>query len=124
MQLFAALCGLVGIHLHTYIVLHWYFSLGKTSGPTTKAADSEVLLKVVLMKVRSWCSSYENQVGDEQILYEGDQNSLTIKLLYFIFSKHSSETFRCSKDKFRGHLNLLGRVKTVCFQMHNGVNRM
>ena len=33
-------------------------------------------------------------------------------------------TFRCSKDKFRGHFNLMGRVKTVCFQMHNGANRM
>ena len=34
----------VGIHLHTYIVLHGYFSLSKTRGPTTKAAGSEVLL--------------------------------------------------------------------------------
>ena len=32
------------IHLHTCIVLHGYFSLTKTSEPTTKAAGSEVLL--------------------------------------------------------------------------------
>ena len=28
---------LVGAHIRTFIVLHGYFSLGKTSGPTTKA---------------------------------------------------------------------------------------
>ena len=39
-----ALHTFVGIHLHTCIVLHGYFSLGKTSGPTKKAAGSEVLL--------------------------------------------------------------------------------
>ena len=33
----------VGIHLRACIVLYVYFFLGKTSGPTTKAADSEVL---------------------------------------------------------------------------------
>ena len=31
-----------GVHLHTHIVLHGYFCLGKTSEP--KAAGSEVLL--------------------------------------------------------------------------------
>ena len=42
----------------TCIVLHGYFSLGKTSGLTTKAAGSEVLLKVVLCNVRSqWLAS-------------------------------------------------------------------
>ena len=35
--------ALVGIHLRTFIVLHGYFSLCKTSGPTTKAAGSELL---------------------------------------------------------------------------------
>ena len=38
------LCALVGIHLCTFIVLHGYFSLSKTSGPTMKVAGSEVLL--------------------------------------------------------------------------------
>ena len=38
------LCAFVGIHLHTCIELHEYFSLGKTTGPTTKAAGSEALL--------------------------------------------------------------------------------
>ena len=32
------------VHLCTCIVLHGYFSPGKTSGPTMKAANSEVLL--------------------------------------------------------------------------------
>ena len=36
--------ALVGVHLRTFIILHGYFSLGKTSGPTTKAAGSKVLL--------------------------------------------------------------------------------
>ena len=34
----------VGVYLHTCIVLHGYFSLSKTSGPTMKAAGSEILL--------------------------------------------------------------------------------
>ena len=34
----------VSIHLHTYIVLHGYCSLIKTSGSTTKAAGIVVLL--------------------------------------------------------------------------------
>ena len=36
--------ALVGVHLRTYIVLHGYLSRGKTNGPTTKVAGSEVLL--------------------------------------------------------------------------------
>ena len=39
-----ALCAFVSVHLCTCIVLHGYFSLDKTSGPTTKAAGREVLL--------------------------------------------------------------------------------
>ena len=39
-----ALHAFVGIHLHTCIILHGYFSLGKTSGQTKKATGSEVLL--------------------------------------------------------------------------------
>ncbi len=35
---------IVGVHLRTCIVLHGYFPLGKTSGPTTKATGSEDLL--------------------------------------------------------------------------------
>ena len=44
-QLFADLTlrALGGVHLRTFIVLHEYFSLGKTSGPTMMAASSEVL---------------------------------------------------------------------------------
>ena len=34
----------VSVHLCTCLVLHGYLSLTKTSGPTTKAAGSEVLL--------------------------------------------------------------------------------
>ena len=36
-----ALRAFVGVHLHSCIALHGYFSLGKTSGPTTKATGSE-----------------------------------------------------------------------------------
>ena len=50
-----------------FTVLHGYFCLGKTSGLTTKAAVSEVLLQVVLCKVRRRCISQENWVGHEQI---------------------------------------------------------
>ena len=39
-----AVHAFVGVHLRTCIVLHGYFSLSKTSGPTKKAAGSEVLL--------------------------------------------------------------------------------
>ena len=38
------LCAFVSVHLCTFIVFHGYLSLGKTSGPTAKAAGSEVLL--------------------------------------------------------------------------------
>ena len=62
-----ALHAFVGIHLRTFIVLHGYFSLGKTSGPTTKAAGSEVLLYMVLCNIRSRCISQEILVGFEQI---------------------------------------------------------
>ena len=34
----------VGVHFRTYIAFLGYFSLGKTSGPTAKAAVSETLL--------------------------------------------------------------------------------
>ena len=33
----------VSVHVRACIVLHGYFALGKTNGPTTKAAGSEVL---------------------------------------------------------------------------------
>ena len=36
--------AIVGVHLRTFKVLHGYFSLGKSSGRTTKAAGNEVLL--------------------------------------------------------------------------------
>ena len=92
------------VHLRTFIVLHGYFCLSKTSGPTAKAAGSEFLLQVILCKVRSWCISQENLVGHKQILYQADQNSQTKNLSYFIFSKSSDETFCFSKDKFIRHL--------------------
>ena len=48
----------VSIHLRTYIVLHGYSSLIKTSGSTTKAAGIVVLLQVALCNVRSqWLAS-------------------------------------------------------------------
>ena len=62
-----ALRVFVGIHLRTCIVLHGYFCLGKTSGPTTKAVGSEVLAQVVPFKIRSRCNSQEVQVDFEQI---------------------------------------------------------
>ena len=40
--------ALVGVHLHTFKVLHGYFSLGKTSGPTTRAA-------LVVRFFSRWC---------------------------------------------------------------------
>ena len=64
-----ALRAFVGIHLRTCIVLHGYFCLGKTIGPTTKAANSEFLLLVVLCNARRRCISQEIQVGFEQIDY-------------------------------------------------------
>ena len=36
-------CAFVGFYVCTCIVLHGYFSLDKTRGPTTKAAGSDVL---------------------------------------------------------------------------------
>ena len=60
MQLFADVNfrAIVGVHLRTFKVLHGYFSVGKASGPTTKAAGSEVLLYVVLQVRSRIC--YEN----------------------------------------------------------------
>ena len=62
-----ALRAFVGVHLHSCIALHGYFSPGKTSGPTTKAADSEALPQAVPFRVRGRCISQEIQVGFEQI---------------------------------------------------------
>ena len=64
----------LSMHLVVYIsivvsVLHGYFSPGKTSGPTMKAAGSEALPQVVPFKVRSSCISQEVQVGFKQIHY-------------------------------------------------------
>ena len=42
-MLFLFLQAVIGVHLHTYIILHGYFSLSKTNGLTMKAAGSEVL---------------------------------------------------------------------------------
>ena len=74
---------IVGVHLRTLKILHGYFSLGKTSGPTTKVAGSEVLLQMVLRKVRNRCISQENQVGHEKILYQVYQNFRTKKYILF-----------------------------------------
>ena len=52
------------------------------------------------------------------------QTFQTKGLLCFILSKGSDETFCCSKGKVRGHFNLRKRLKTACFQIHNGANRM
>ena len=62
---------------------------------------------------RSWCISYENRVGHEQILYHADQNFWTKKFSYLIFFS--------PEDKFRGHFNLWRRIqcvlKSVIWQM-------
>ena len=103
MQLFAglALHALVGLHLRIFIVFHGYYFLGKTSGPTMKAANSEVLLKVVLCKVWSWCISKDNRVEHEHILHQVDQDFLTKKIFAFqIFISGSSDKTRFLKDKF------------------------
>ena len=83
---------------HFYSIAWVFLSLRKNSGPTTKAAGSEVLPYVVLCKVRSRCISYENPVSHEQILNQADQNFWAKKLSYLIFFS--------SEDKFRGHFNL------------------
>ena len=41
---FPAETVVIGVQLCTFIVLHGYFSLGKTSGPTIKAAGSDKAL--------------------------------------------------------------------------------
>ena len=123
-QTWLTLRALVGVHLRIYIALHGYVSLGNTSGPTSKAAGSEILLLEVLCKIRSRCISCENRVGHEQILYQADQDFRTKKLSYLIFSKSSEETSPCSEDKFRGHFKLRTRVKTACSKIHNLANAM
>ena len=50
-------------------VFHGYFSLGKTSGPTTKAAGSEVRLNV-----RSRCISQEGLFSFEKIIVRESAN--------------------------------------------------
>ena len=63
---------------HTQIVLHGYsIALAKTIGPTIKATGIEILLQLVLCKVRSRCISQQNWVGHEQILYQAGQKSWT-----------------------------------------------
>ena len=54
---------LIGVYLHIYYLLEGFWSLGKTSGPTTKATGSKALLKVVFCKVRSRCISQEGWNG-------------------------------------------------------------
>ena len=46
------------------------------------------------------------------------------KLLYFTFSKSSDETFFFSQKINLEDTNLRRRVKTACFQIHNGANGM
>ena len=66
-----------------------------------KAANSEVLLKVVLCKVRSWCISKDNRVKHEQILHQVDEDFLTKKIFTFqIFISKSFDETCFSKDKF------------------------
>ena len=66
-----------------------------------KTANSEVLLKVVLCKVRSWCISKDNRVKHEQILHQVDEDFLTKKIFAFqIFISKSSDETCFSKDKF------------------------
>ena len=65
---------------------------------TTKAAGSEVLLQVLLCRVRSWCISQEDQVGHEQI--NTKQTKIFRPNHFCIFNLHR-------------------RMKTVCFQIHN-----
>ena len=79
-----ALGAFVGVHLHSCIVLHGYFSLGKTSGPTTKTAGSEALPEVVPFKVRSRRISQEVQVGFENIYCSGkyEHESMSVSSRY------------------------------------------
>ena len=70
-------------------------------------------------KVRSRCISQENRVGQEQILYQANQNFRTKKISYLIFSNCSKETFRFLEYKFRGQFNLQRRVMTACSQIRN-----
>ena len=55
------------IRLPTCIVLHGYYSLGKTSGLTTKTAGIEILSQVVLCNVRSWSICQDIEFGFKQI---------------------------------------------------------
>ena len=65
---------------------------------TKKAAGSEVLVQVLLCRVRSWCISQEDQVGHEQI--NTKQTKIFRPNYFCIFNLHR-------------------RMKTVCFQIHN-----
>ena len=92
MELFADLTlhALVCIHLVTFIVLHGYFSLVKTSGPATKSAGSEFLL--MCYYVRSGVGVSARRIGS------------TMKFSIAFFLKALTKLFYCSKDKFREHL--------------------
>ena len=72
-------------------IITWVFLFVKTSGPTTKAAGCEVLLQVVLCKVRGQCISQENRVGHEQILYQADQKFRTKNFFIFDFLKDTNQ---------------------------------
>ena len=91
-----------GVDLHIYSTLHGQFSFGKSSGPTTKATGSEVLLQVVYYEFRSCYISQTNQAGCEKddgtihyIVYIAksygfDQVIFIVWITFFLFKKHFS----------------------------------
>ena len=121
MQLFAELsfCASVGIHLHNFKVLHEYFSLGKTSGPTMWAALS-VRFHSRWCFVRSRDVVSARRIGLAMNRFLPSRPKFT-KTFVFDFFLKTEETICCSEDKFRGHFNLRRRIqhvpKSIIWQM-------
>ena len=65
-------------------ILHGQFSFSKTSGPTTKATGSEVLLQVVYYVVRSRYINHANQVDHEK---GGGNINYTVQLKLYDFDQ-------------------------------------
>ena len=76
----------VSIHLHPCSTLHEQFSFDKTSGPTSRATSSEILIQLAHQQDRSFCINQEHQVDYDS----GEIIIFIARIQFFSFGKHFS----------------------------------
>ena len=76
----------VSIHLHPCSTLHEQFSFDKTSGPTSRATSSEILIQLAHQQDRSFGINQEHQVDYDS----GEIIIFIARIQFFSFGKHFS----------------------------------